>query len=157
MTNFDNIFEEIQYSGKAEKSLKEFSNWIFGISIGITALLIFQMKGFDLSKFCYSKLIYLIIVGYSMLNILLTGFNKYLILRRDTIMSIKYGNLKKLVVFSKINDKKQDEIKEDWSKVFNEWTTEFNKIKTIGQILNLTIITTSISILLSGVFIMAII
>ncbi len=157
MANFDNIFEEFQYSDKAEKSLKEFSNWIFGISIGICALLVFQMKGFDLSKYCFSKLIYLIIVIYSMLNILLTGYNKHLILKRDTIMSIKYGSLKKLVIFSKINDKKPEEIKEEWNIIFAEWTTEFNKIKTIGQILNVSIITTLIAILFAGVFIMAII
>ena len=157
MTNFDNIFEEVQYSDKAEKSLKEFSNWIFGISIGICALLVFQMKGFDLSKYCFSKLIYLIIVIYSMLNILLTGYNKYLILKRDTIMSIKYGSLKKLVIFSKINNQKQEEIKEEWSKIFTEWSVEFNKIKTIGQILNVSIFTTMIALLFSGLFIMTII
>ncbi len=157
MTNFDNIFEKFQYSDKAEKSLKEFSNWIFGISIGICTLLIFQMKGFDLSKYCFSKLIYLLIVIYSMLNILLTGFNKYLILKRDTIMSIKYGSLKKLVIFSKIHDKKLEEIQEEWNKIFTEWVEEFNKIKIIGHILNVSIITTLIAILFAGIFVMTII
>ncbi len=157
MANFDDIFDEFQYSNKAEKSLKEFSNWIFGISIGICALLVFQMKGFDLTKFCFSKLIYLVITIFSMLNVLLTGYNKYLILKRDTSMSILYGALKKLVIFSKRNDKKTEEIKEEWDRIFNDWAKEFNEIKKIGKILNWTIITTLISILSAGVFIMIII
>ncbi len=157
MTNFDNIFEEFQYSDKAEKSLKEFSNWILSISIGIGALLVTQIKEFDLPKYDFNKIIYLTILICSMLNILVTGYNKYMILKRDTIMSIKYGSLKKLMILSKINNKRPEEIKEEWNKIFAEWANEFNKIKRIGQILNISVVTILITILFIGVFIITVI
>jgi hypothetical protein len=157
MADFDKIFEEIQHSDKAEKSLKEFSNWILGISTGICALLVFEIRDFYFESCAFLKLQYKIILIFSMANILLTGFNKYYILKRDVAMNIKYASLKKLLVFSEINKKKPEEIKEQWETKINEWATEHNKIKTIGRLLNITIFTTLATIVMIGVFILLII
>lgn len=92
-----------------------------------------------------------------MLNILVTGYNKYMILKRDAIMSIKYGSLKKLIIFSKRNNGRPEEIEEELNKILAEWAYEFNKIKRIGQILNISVVTTLIAILFIGVFIIMVI
>lgn len=154
MSDFDKIFEQFQFSVKADKPIKEFSNWIFGISIGFCALLIFQMKDFDLNKFCFTKILYKTIVIFSMLNAFLTGFTKYLIINRDIIMNIKYGALKKLLQFATFSKRKPEDVDIDLNKILNEWTIEFNKIKNIGQFLNISIWTTFVTILITGILLL---
>lgn len=173
MTHFDEIFEQLKYSDKAENSLKEFNNWILGISIGIFVMLIFQIKGYDIAKNNCIKFTYVILVIVSMINTFLVGYNKYKILKRDTILEIKYGTMKKISIYSKIKYEKSntesnperikereieiDKDKVEMSKVFSEWASEFNKIKRIGEFFNITIITTLITVVTSGIFILILI
>ena len=154
MTNLDEIFNQIQFSDKAEKSLEDFSNWIFGISIGICAILIFQIKDFNLSKYCFNKIFYISIVIFSMINSLLVGYNKYLILKRATMMGVQYGVLRKLAFFSKIKEKKPDEIAKEAELIFSKWSSEYNIIKKIGRIHNITLITTLITLVATGILIL---
>lgn len=167
MTLFDEVFEQIKYSDKAENSLKEFNNWILGISIGIFVMLIFQIKEYDIAKNNFLKIIHIILVILSIINTFLVGYNKYKILKRDTILDIKYGLMKKISINSNIKyqktEKKEDierdleKDKEEMSKIFNDWVFEFNKIKIIGDIFKVTIITTLITVVTSGIFVLMII
>jgi len=157
ISNFDEVFEKKQYSAKTENSFRELSNWLLAISTGICALLIFEIRSFDFSKCIYIRHLYKGILIFSMSNTFLTGFSKYFIFKRDIAMSIKYGSLKKLVVFSEIDKSKPEDNKNEWTKLFEEWSIEYNKIKCVGTLLNLSIITTLITIIAVGIFIVTII
>ena len=164
MESFDIFFEQFRYSDQADKSIKNFANWIFGISIGFSTILIFQMKDFELSKYCFSKEIYLILIFFSMLNLLFSSYLKYLIHNRDVNMSIKYGSLKKLVSITKLktfNTIISENIKDDFKKkldvLLGEWFVEVGKIKKIGTLLEISIFTTATLVITTGVYIMTIV
>lgn len=157
MINFDKVFEEYQHSDKTEKSLSEFSNWILGISTGICALFIFEIRDFDFSMCIYIKPFYRGIAIFAIANTFLTGYSKYFILKRNVAMSIKYDTLKKLEIFSKINKSKPEEIKDEWTQTFNELAIQHNKITCMAKLLKISIFTTLITIAAIGIFILLII
>ena len=127
-------------------------NWIFGISIAMCTLLIFQTKQFDLSKFDYAKIIYKGIVIYSMLTIFFAGLSKYLILNRENKIAIYYGVLLKLFVLK--DNKTENEFKEEWNTTFGKWVIEHNKLKLMAQGLNISIIMTLILVFLAAILIL---
>lgn len=152
---FDEIFDKFNFSLKAEKSTIEFSNWILGISVGISALLISQFSEFDFTIICFSKLLYKGILLFSMLNTFLTGYNKFIILKRNIVMNINLGLLKKTVILSsKDKSKTEETIKKEWDLLFDDWCLAYNKIKRIGDILRYSIITTLTTLILAGVYIL---
>ena len=157
MRNFDEIFEEYQYADKAEKSIKEFSNWILGISIGICTVLLFKMNEFDVAKITCGKFIYIQIVILSLISTLISGYTKYRIYNRDIGMSVLHGELKKLLIFSKINNRKEEDVKAEWTVIFDKWVKEFNKIKPVGKLVNISSILTFVTILLTGLYIVILI
>ena len=136
--------EEFDYGDKAEKSLKDFNNWIFGISIGITALIITQLKEVIVEDLCI-HVAYKIILGISMMNSLFVGFTKYLIMVRETKLGIYDGTIKKL----KLKDRNLTEVSE-------KRNHEFDKITYHGKLLNWTLATTIFVVLITGIFILVI-
>lgn len=153
MQDFDKIFEELTRPKNSELSIKEFSNWILGISIGLCAFIISQSKDLiNLDKEAY-KIFYIVILILSMLNSFISGFNKYLILKRDNILSVKQDMCKKIMdefEKGKIDRRKADS---DWNKTMENWLPEFRKIIAIRIILNITLILTVLTCLLIGLFI----
>ena len=155
MTDFDELFDKFQHSEQTVKSYREFINWVLGISIGICAITIFNIRDLNL---CFCILIYYkVIIIMTMLNTLITGYAKYYIHMRDINMNTLYGSLKKLSTFSKINNTKQEVIKEKWTTITNQWAIEHNKITTIAKLLNISIITTVITFISVGLFIIVVI
>ena len=135
---------EYGYADKAEKSLKELNNWIFGISIGFTALIITQLKEVIIESL-WIHVTYKIILGISMLNTLFVGFTKYLIMIRETKLGIYEGTIHKLKLE-----------KRDIHEVSEKLKLEFDTIKCHGKLLNWTIVSTIIVVLITGIFILVI-
>jgi len=156
MNDVDKKFQDFEFSTKADKPISEFSNWIFGISAGMCALLIFQMKDFDIEKYTFLKMIYILLVIWSMINLMLTGYSKYLVFKRDIDMGVKYGTFKKSVVLleSYKETPNYDIEKINVMRIFNEYLVEYNKIRKVGKYLNISILTSVITVLLTGVFIL---
>ncbi len=152
INNFEKVLNEIEYADRAEKSLKEFNNWILGISIGISALIITQYKDFNIDN-CFVLITYKIILTLSMLNTLLVGTSKYLIYVRDTRLSIYYGKMKKLIILAQTRNTPIEEVKEEFNKLYEERIVEFNKIEAHGRLLNISLLTTGFVVLVTGVFI----
>jgi hypothetical protein len=154
MNNYQNALNQINFAEKSEKSLKEFSNWIFGLSIGVCSLLIFQIKDFDFTYDC-AKFIYKAIVIFSMITVLSAGLSKYLILNRENKKGIYYGVLLKLLI---LKDKKTDkDFETEWSKTYKEWIEEHNKLELMAKGLNISIVLTLILIFISAIFILTVI
>jgi hypothetical protein len=149
---FETIMTDIQYADKAEKSLKEFNNWILGVSIGICALIITQLKTAG-SGSCIMQIIFKSILTVAMLNVLFVGINKYLLYVRDTKMNIAYGKMKKIFVFAEIRQTPKDDVKANFESIYSDWTNEFNKIETHGKLLNVSLITTAVSVILTGLLV----
>ena len=152
--NLDSLYK-INYAENVEKSLVDFNNWLFGISIGIFGLLVFRVQDFDLTKYSYSELIFKILVIYAMLTIFVTGLTKYHLFIRNNKLSTRYGYLQKLMTLNEINQKEDfdDKLKEG----FKKWSDEFNKISLMSQFLNLSIVTTAILIIFFTAFILTLI
>lgn len=154
MENFDNLFEELVSPKKAEDPLKEFSNWILGISIGLCVFLISESSDL-LVQFCKSfKSLYIVILILSMLNVFLCGLNKYLILKRESILSVKQAIFRKIMSRFTLKQIEFNEANADWEKHMEVWRIEFDKIRSIEYILNITLILTLITILLTGFYIL---
>lgn len=151
MVDYNKILDQINFAEKSEKSLKEFSNWIFGIAIAFCSLLIFQFKNFDFSTYMYAKYSYKGLVIYSMVALLLAGLIKYLILNRENKMNIYYGTLLKLIALQATKSK--EELKVEWDEAFQKWINEHNKIKLMAQGLNVAIVFTLLLVLFTGLFI----
>jgi|GEM_PF-2832802 len=153
MENFDQVFENIDFAGKAEKSMKDFSNWLLGISIGMCGLMISVIDNQTATTSNLYTALYISILIINMANVLLVSTTKYKIVMRETQMMIEYGSLKKISVHSK--DSQTDKV--EWDKHFKNWTTEYNKIATIGKLLSASIKTTLLTVIISGVSIILIV
>lgn len=94
MTNFEKDFEAVQVAERASKSLKEFSDWIFGISIGISTLLITQFDSINELNETFYKLMIILSLG----NILYSGINKYFLLRRAVKIDLLYTEMRKITI-----------------------------------------------------------
>ena len=155
MSEYQNALNQINFAEKSEKSLKDFSNWIFGLSIGVCSLLIFQVKGFDFATYACAKLIFKGIVIYSMVTVFFAGLSKYLILNRENKKGIFYGILLKLLT---LKDKKsKEEFEKEWRKTYKDWIEEHNKLVLMSQGLNLSIVLTLILVFITAIFILTII
>jgi hypothetical protein len=152
MTDFEQAFEKIRFSAEAEVSIREFSNWILTISIGISSLLIFKIEQLKLTEIGF--IVYKIIFIISMLNTFIAGVLKFYILNRETRINIKIGLLKKLVFFDKSITSEQDS---KWDKILKAYTHEYNKIDKVAQLLNALIYSTIFLILCVGIFFIAVI
>jgi hypothetical protein len=154
MEEFDKAFEEFARPNKAEDALKEFSNWILGISFATCAFLITESKDL-IGQYCNQhKLLFKFILIVSMLNALISGFNKYFILNRDAALSGKQDILKHIVIQLKLNKIGFDQAKADWDRNMQDWSREFSKMMIIVNVLKFSIISTLITILLTGFYIL---
>jgi len=155
MSNYKEALETITFAEKAEKSLKEFNNWIFGISIGIYSILIFKFNDIDFSKYECAQTAYKIIIIYSMITVFCTGLSKYHIMMRENKLSIRFGVLLKLLILK--NKTPEIEFESKWNREFKKWADEHNKIVLMSKFLNLSIIMTSILIIAVAIFLIIII
>ena len=153
MEDFDKVFENIDFASKAEKSMKDFSNWLLGISIGLCGLMVSVIDNQPALISYYLKALSISVLIINMANVLLVGITKYKIVMRETQMMIEYGSLKKISVHPK--DKITDKV--EWDKHFKKWTTEYNKITTIGKLLSASIKTTLSTVIISGASIILIV
>jgi hypothetical protein len=157
MTNVDDIFSRYYFSEKAETPLKGFSNWILGISFGICSLLIFKTKELNLSNPVILKTIYISIVVISMANLLLSGYVKYLLLKRDVSMGVIFSELKKIELFynpDNTNQQKKKETEEKKDTLATSWASQFNKIGLIGKLFNVSLLTTLITTIATGILLL---
>jgi hypothetical protein len=154
MTDFNKSFEEIVTPSKSKESLKQFSNWIIGISFAICSFLITESSNF-IGKECHSnKTVYIIILILSMLGAFISGLNKYFILNRDTKLSVKQDILKRITIDLQLKKIDVDSAIKEWDKHMGDWTSAFVSIQKIGIILNISLVLTAASILLSGLYIL---
>jgi hypothetical protein len=150
MEDFDTIFEKFQIAEKTETSIKEFSNWLLGISIGLCALMISLTDRLSISSASFTKPLFISILVFSMLNVFITGITKYLIFKRETKMMISRGVLKKIALFHQIQ-KNSTFNRTEWDKHFTNWSTEYNKLSSITKLFNTSIIMNLATVIITGI------
>ena len=148
MEDFETIFAKFQISDNTEKSIKEFSNWLFGISIGLCALMVSLTDRLSISSISFIKPMFVIILVLSMVNVFVTGITKFLIFRRETRMMISIGALKKIALFVQIQ--KSQFNRTEWYKHFTDWANEYNKLTSINKFFNTSIIMNMITTIIIG-------
>ncbi|MBN2395776.1 MAG: hypothetical protein JXC36_04850 [Candidatus Atribacteria bacterium] len=148
MEDFETVFAKFQISEKTERSIKEFSNWLFGISIGLCALMVSLTDRLSISSISFIKPMFVIILVLSMVNVFVTGITKFLIFRRETRMMISVGALKKIALFVQIQ--KSQFNKTEWDKHFADWATEYNKLTSINKFFNTSIIMNIVTTIIIG-------
>jgi hypothetical protein len=89
MEDFDKVFENIDFASKAEKSMKDFSNWLLGISIGLCGLMVSVIDNQPALISYYLKALSISVLIINMANVLLVGITKYKIVMRETQMMIE--------------------------------------------------------------------
>lgn len=154
--DYEKSLDSLKFSEKAEKSLKETNNWILGISVGLCSLLLFKSTQFDLNTYEKASIFYKILLSYSLITVLVCGFSKYLILKRETKLNIGYGVLQK----SLFVDKKHFTEKEfmiHWNETLDSWTTEHNRLKFVAQFSNFGSLLTIILVILTTILVITLI
>ena len=154
MNDIDEIIKKIEYASSAENSLKEFINWVLGIAIGISTLLITNFIELKFSCFVITHLLKITII-LALINTLYIGFVKYLFYVRETIINITHGEIKKLFLFAEINNKSKEDIEPELSGLLDKRANEFNKIESIGKLFNYSLIFTLIIILFICILVIA--
>jgi len=150
---FEEIFDEYTFTKRADDSLKSYSNWLLGISLGLAAALISLIT--NENKILWHFLIPLILV---FIGILINGFIKRKIFLREIRMNTLFGELKKIKIVreartqAKLNTDDKSDL-DKWSDAFNKYTTEINKIAGIGKNLNWATYITFTNVLITGVVI----
>lgn len=150
-SKYQDTIELMEFAEKSEKSLRDFTNWILAISLGCFTLLIFQLKDVETESMAL-KIIYKIIVGYSMIAIFISGMTKYHLLNRENKLSINYSALLKLKNLDK--SELDDKYYNERSELLNDWFDEFHKISLMSHFLNASIIVTGIQVIILGIFIL---
>ena len=154
MENFDKSFEELFWPNKPEESIKEFSNWIMGIAFANCAFLISESNRITDCHCNSHKALFIFILILAMLGALISGFNKFLILKRDIFLSIKQQIFKAILVDYKLNKIPQNEAINQWEALRKEFNSKFKKIEIIGLILNISILLTTASIIMTAIYIL---
>jgi hypothetical protein len=130
------ILEEHDYSKPASKSLKEFNNWAFGISLGICYFLIVYI---DDAKFIIMiKIAYLFVLIFSFLNCMFAGICRYLIFEREINMGIREAVFNKHLLIGKQENKTKEEIKNKGNLIIIDWMKEYNKLKRNTNLINIS-------------------
>lgn len=153
MEDFDKTFENVVTPKKSEESLKEFSNWILGISVAVCAFLITESKELAELNCSSHKSLFVITLILAMLNAFISGFNKYLILKRDSVLSGRQDILKKILSQLKLEKIELQEAEKEWDINMAGWTKAFKIIPFILKVLNVSLILTVVTILLAGLYI----
>lgn len=152
MDEINNLLKKFKFSEVAEKSIKEFSNWIFGIAIGICSLLIIDINKTNTST-CFDKYLFLILVGISFINCFIAGYVKYSIFIRHIRLSTKEGELMKIKFDYELHPENQNELNKKIDPIVNDWCNSYNSIKRIGWWMNIAIISTIATVLLSASYV----
>lgn len=153
MFDFNKSFEEIASPNKFEESIRQFSNWILGISIAVCSFLILESRDLIQDSTCYSILVK-ILLSLSMACTLISGLTKYMLLNRDIKLSIKQDIFKRIIVDLRLKKISFEEAKIDWDNHMRDWTSVFSTIGLIGKVFNLSIALTTLTIIFTGIFIL---
>jgi hypothetical protein len=148
--NFDKIFDQFNITERVEKSMKEYTNWLLGISIGLVAIL--QSRAYTENCFSILSIIILIIITG---GIFFIGYTKYLIFNREIQINTKFGELKKLHLLN-IGKEIDNSTKENAQKILENYYKESNKLESISRFINIGTFLTALNILLTVVFILII-
>ncbi|WP_179354752.1 hypothetical protein [Winogradskyella vidalii] len=154
---FEEIFDEYTFTKRTDDSLKSYSNWLLGISLGLAAALVSLITN-DSTILLYF-LIPLILV---FIGILINGFIKRQIFIREILMNTQFGVLKQIKIKreARIQAKLNTDDKSDmdkWTIAFNKYTLESNKIATIAKHLNWATYYTFFNVLITGITIIILI
>lgn len=154
LIDFNKTFDEFVSPNKAEESLREFSNWIVGISFSICAFLITESDKFICQEYINNKPLYITILILSMFGAFISGLNKYFILNRDTKLSVTQDLLKRVMINYQLKKVSFETASSEWDKHMKDWTAAFSGIRIIGTILNFSLVLTALAVLLSGLYIL---
>tara|TARA_B100000809_G_C15103786_1_gene517938 strand:+ start:1424 stop:1891 length:468 start_codon:yes stop_codon:yes gene_type:complete len=144
--DYNKSLELVLFSEKAEKTLKEMNNWMFGISLGICSLILFKFNDFDMYKYCETLLVYKILVFYSLLTLFVNGFSKYVILGRESKLNIAYGMLSKLLILYR-KDESSEEFKNEWDSVMRGWVLEHSRLNYMASLVKLSTVLNMVLVL----------
>ncbi len=133
---------------RAEKSISEFSNWIFGISSAQPGFFLLIIGNNNYGLNCKMTNIATMTIAWTMLNSLFIGYTKYRIHIRQISMATKMG----LIIKSSLQVDDNKSNKYDISKNISDWFAEHNKIKTISKLLDISILTSVITLIIIGSF-----
>ena len=106
---FEDIIDEYTFMGRVENSLRNYSNWLLGISLGLGAILISLSTGNNKNTEIFILPIIFVFIG-----ILLNGYIKRKIFIREIKMNIHLGLLKKIKILRDARDidDKSDQLKD---------------------------------------------
>ncbi|MET2985745.1 hypothetical protein [Aureibaculum conchae] len=154
--DYHKTLDNLRFSEGAEKSLKETSNWILGISVGLCSLLLFKSTDFDLNKYDNATVFYKVLLIFSIVTVFISGFSKFLILNRESKLNIGLGLLQRRLYVDK-KDFTEDEFFLHWNEILANWTKERNRLNFVAQFSNFASILTLLLFISSTILVITLI
>ena len=154
---FEEIFDDYTFTERVESSLKGYSNWILGISLGLAAVLISLISKNENITW------YFIIPLISVFSgILYNGYVKREIFLREIKMNVAFGELKKIKILREAKEQATQNTNdkadlEKWNNIFNKYWAESEKLSRIGKNLDWSSRLTFFNVIIIGIVIIYII
>lgn len=147
---FEDIFDKYTYIDNVGSSLRSYSNWLLGISIGLaTVLITISMRYENIDLLVMIPLV--LVFG----GILFNGYIKREFFIREIKMNVYLGKLKKMLVLYRVNNQDSSKIdKEKWDQIFNEYWNESEKLFKIGRYMDYSSFLTFINVIITGLVIL---
>jgi len=156
MSDIDVLFDKINFASKIDKPISDFSNWILSISIGLCLYFLERFNMVQSSNCDLFTIIYFFIVSLNMFNLLISGIVKYQIIMREILMNQSVGGLNKEKFFLLRKEKTDiNKLSSVVDKYMNDWAEANNKINVIGKKIKILIVTTLLSVICSGAFLIS--
>ena len=154
---YEKIFDQYNFSGRVEKTLKNYSDWLLGISIGLGAVFISLSLRTENITLCFIFPLISVFFG-----ILYSGNIKRNIFLREIKMNTLIGKMKQIVALRKISKEPISEeiLKEEHNKhytVFLDYSDEDQKLSKIAKNLEYSSILTFVNVIITGVVILFVI
>ncbi|WP_310991603.1 hypothetical protein [Aequorivita marina] len=154
---FEEIFDDYTFTERVESSLKGYSNWLLGVSIGLAAVLIsLSSKNENIPWYFILPLIS--VFG----GILYSGFIKREIFIREIKMNVAFGELKKIKILREakeqatLNTNDKADL-EKWNIIFTKYWAESEKLSRIGKSLDWSSRLTFLNVIIIGIVVIYII
>src|SRR5690625_517168 len=147
---FEDIFDKYTYIDNVGSSLRSYSNWLLGISIGLaTVLITISMRYENIDLLVMIPLV--LVFG----GILFNGYIKREFFIREIKMNVYLGKLKKMLVLYRVNNQDSSKIdKEKWDQIFNEYWNESEKLFKIGRYMDYSSFLTFINVIITVIVIL---
>jgi hypothetical protein len=160
MVNIENLNDSLKEINIAKESINSslnLNNWLFGISVGLFALIYFDTDKALLQSNNCLKIYFICLVCIAMLNCIFFGVVKLKFHATELNLNLKEGELRKYVITCKLDNTALDEIKPKFMDKMESWFEAYYKYTKTIKYLNFGILITVLTVIAATIYLILLI